>query len=201
MILAINTASSHTTILVAGVEAKPRLMRSQFWPSKNDEAEKLMPTIDRLLSELQLSYQDLSKIYVVKGPGSFTGLRVGVTVANLIAHLSKAELHSFTTFQYWQAQSDLPVVVFAGKKGVYFNGEVVNLDQISQIPAEKVSGDISKEQQEAFQGRYVPHNQKWDEQLLNALSKISSKAEKIVQPYYVKKAAITQSKKVSIFSP
>ena len=194
--LGINTASSHTTLILL---RDSEIIAAEYWKSANDEAEKLMPTIQNMLSEI--SYEEIKRIYVVKGPGSFTGLRVGVTVANTLAYLTGAELHAFSTFEYWQAQSDLPIVVFAGKKAVYFNGEVVSLSEISEIPAAKVFGDLSEEQISAFGDRYVAHDGRWCEQLLSAITKIKTTPVKIVQPLYVKAPGITPAKLVSIISP
>ncbi len=44
-------------------------------------AAMLLPTLDALLSEASLSSEDVEELYISIGPGSFTGLRVGVTVA------------------------------------------------------------------------------------------------------------------------
>lgn len=45
----------------------------------------LLPLIDQLLRKNNLDYKDLTKIEVETGPGSFTGLRVGISVANALA--------------------------------------------------------------------------------------------------------------------
>ena len=96
--LAINTASSKTAIALF---EKRGLIAQDSWQSQNDEAEKLMPNIDALFKNNKLKYEDIEKVLVVKGPGSFTGLRVGVTVANTIAYLNKCELYGIDTFSYW----------------------------------------------------------------------------------------------------
>ena len=49
----------------------------------SDMSSKLLPIIDSGLKELNLKLNDIDKIFVVNGPGSFTGIRVGVTVAKL----------------------------------------------------------------------------------------------------------------------
>lgn len=48
-------------------------------------AERLMGEIDALLSEADVSYQDLARLAVTVGPGSFTGLRVGLATARALA--------------------------------------------------------------------------------------------------------------------
>ena len=50
-----------------------------------DMSSKLLPIIDKGLKKLNLNLKDINKIFVVNGPGSFTGIRVGVTVAKTIA--------------------------------------------------------------------------------------------------------------------
>ena len=48
-------------------------------------AQLVLPLIDELLSEQSLKPQDLDEVEVHVGPGSFTGVRVGVSIANAFA--------------------------------------------------------------------------------------------------------------------
>ena len=48
-------------------------------------AERLFPMIDEVLAEADASYADLTRVAVCTGPGSFTGLRVGVAAARGLA--------------------------------------------------------------------------------------------------------------------
>jgi len=50
-------------------------------------SQVLLPLIDRLLKKCNLDYNSLSGIEVETGPGSFTGLRVGVSVANALGYV------------------------------------------------------------------------------------------------------------------
>ena len=52
-------------------------------------AEKLLGVLRDKLAEHNKSFRDLTKITFMSGPGSFTGLRIGATVVNTLAH----ELH------------------------------------------------------------------------------------------------------------
>lgn len=52
--------------------------------SKNKNSQKLLPFIDKTLKKNNLSINDIAEIKVNTGPGSFTGLRVGVAIANAI---------------------------------------------------------------------------------------------------------------------
>lgn len=49
-------------------------------------ARDILTEIETLLRDAQRSWTDLSGIIIFTGPGSFTGLRIGATVANTIAY-------------------------------------------------------------------------------------------------------------------
>lgn len=51
-----------------------------------ERAQAVLPLMDALLKKHKLRPQDLSGIAVTTGPGSFTGLRVGISIANTLAH-------------------------------------------------------------------------------------------------------------------
>ena len=50
-----------------------------------DLSVKLMTLIDEALTNCSLKINDINKIYIVNGPGSFTGIRIGLTIAKVIA--------------------------------------------------------------------------------------------------------------------
>ncbi|MFC1649184.1 tRNA (adenosine(37)-N6)-threonylcarbamoyltransferase complex dimerization subunit type 1 TsaB [Patescibacteria group bacterium] len=52
--------------------------------SKKDKSQKLLEFLDKKLKEKKLKLSDVSEIEVNTGPGSFTGLRVGVSVAQTL---------------------------------------------------------------------------------------------------------------------
>lgn len=52
--------------------------------AKEGSSQKLLPFIDKVLKKKGKTIQDVTKIEVNTGPGSFTGLRVGVSVANTL---------------------------------------------------------------------------------------------------------------------
>ena len=54
--------------------------------SINDHASHLVPFIDEVLNENDMTTKDINRIFVVNGPGSFTGTRIGVTVGKTLAY-------------------------------------------------------------------------------------------------------------------
>lgn len=58
----------------------------------NHLSEKFLPFIKNLIDRNNLKIDEIDKIYIVNGPGSFTGVRIGVTTAKVIAWGLKKEI-------------------------------------------------------------------------------------------------------------
>jgi len=56
------------------------------WQADRQLAHGLLEKIDHFLGEYELSVHDLTGLFVFRGPGSFTGLRIGITVMNTLAY-------------------------------------------------------------------------------------------------------------------
>ena len=52
-------------------------------------SEAALPVIEKLLKKNNLNISQIDEIKINKGPGSFTGLRVGVSIANALSFLLK----------------------------------------------------------------------------------------------------------------
>ncbi|MCX7766870.1 MAG: tRNA (adenosine(37)-N6)-threonylcarbamoyltransferase complex dimerization subunit type 1 TsaB, partial [Candidatus Sumerlaeia bacterium] len=70
---------------VALLDASNGLMFSLQLNSQQTHSERLMSSIAEALSRLQLKISDLNAIAVATGPGSFTGVRIGMSVAKGLA--------------------------------------------------------------------------------------------------------------------
>jgi tRNA threonylcarbamoyladenosine biosynthesis protein TsaB len=84
LILAIDTALDACAAGVLDTEAG-RLIAHETLPMKRCHAEALMPLIARVIEASGIGFAALDRIAVTTGPGSFTGLRVGLSAARGIA--------------------------------------------------------------------------------------------------------------------
>ena len=75
-------------------------------PEGTRSAQSLIPTVQRLLRQLEWSPAELDLIAVSEGPGSFTGLRVGVTTAKTLAYAIGAQVAGVNTLEVIAAQSE-----------------------------------------------------------------------------------------------
>lgn len=64
-----------------------------------DHASRLLPNIDALIKKNNLISQDLQAIYVAEGPGSYTGIRIGVTVAKVLSYSLQIPLFSISSLE------------------------------------------------------------------------------------------------------
>jgi len=62
------------------------------WDSKKDELQTLLPNLELLLGEAAAGWDEIGKIVIVVGVGNFSSTRISVTIANMLALLTKAEL-------------------------------------------------------------------------------------------------------------
>lgn len=78
MLLAIDTATRYASLAVYDGE---RVISEETWRTANYHTVELMPAIVRMLERQDVSVEALQAVGVSLGPGSFTGLRIGMGVA------------------------------------------------------------------------------------------------------------------------
>jgi len=83
-ILAIDTATSRAVVALGRPDGRP--IGETSWQAGHRHGETLLPTLGRVLAENDVPRARLRAIVVGTGPGSFTGLRVGLATAKGLAH-------------------------------------------------------------------------------------------------------------------
>lgn len=63
-----------------------RLRAETAWQADRQLAHGILGKLEAFLAEQNVTFHDLSGLFVYRGPGSFTGLRIGITVMNTIAY-------------------------------------------------------------------------------------------------------------------
>ena len=64
---------------------------------KNDHSETLVDFLNNFLKENNITIDDITEVYVGRGPGSYTGLRIAGTVGKVLSHIKNKKLYSFSS--------------------------------------------------------------------------------------------------------
>ncbi len=83
MILALRTDKPEAELYLYNKEV---LIDTITWHAHRELSDTLLLKIDELLDKNSTSKQELTGIIVYQGPGSFTGLRIGISVANTLCY-------------------------------------------------------------------------------------------------------------------
>jgi tRNA threonylcarbamoyladenosine biosynthesis protein TsaB len=153
ILLTIQTASPSGSLAISDGE---RLLAEINLDVRSTPTEWLLQSIEDLLARTGLAKNDLSAIGVVRGPGSFTGLRVGLATAKGLALATDCPLLGISSLQCLAMQlpfTSMPVCVMldARKQEVYtalFHWESGYPHSVAEervIKPEKLLDDLSGE--------------------------------------------------------
>lgn len=134
-ILAIDTSSQVSSVAVA---SKERLQAELTMQGRLTHSETLMPHIEQVLSMADLSKEELEGIAVSIGPGSFTGLRIGLAAAKVMAYALRIPLVGVSSLQALACHYPVPGVrlaalVDAQKGNAYRESYFWESDQLKVI--------------------------------------------------------------------
>jgi tRNA threonylcarbamoyladenosine biosynthesis protein TsaB len=144
LILAIDTALDACSAGVLDTDAG-KLIALESEPMKRGHAEALMPLIQRVMEQSGIPFAALDRIAVTTGPGSFTGLRVGLSAARGIGLAAHKPVVGLTTLTAYAApivsqNAERPIIsaIDARHEHVYFqvvsgNGGSLVRPQVASI--------------------------------------------------------------------
>ena len=120
MILFIDT---HDELITIAIKNKNDLyIKSQ--ESEYSHSVFTMPMIESLFKENNLNVKNLNKIIVVNGPGSFTGIRIGLSIAKTMAYALKIDINTISSLTAYLISNDLGKkrkAVIEDNKGFYIS--------------------------------------------------------------------------------
>jgi tRNA threonylcarbamoyl adenosine modification protein YeaZ len=102
LVLAIDTALDACAAGVLDTNSG-QLIAHESLPMKRGHAEALMPLIARVIESADIAFPALDRVAVTTGPGSFTGLRVGLSAARGIALAANKPAVGVTTLMAYAA--------------------------------------------------------------------------------------------------
>ena len=143
--LFIDTSSSFVNIYI--IEDSNVLVYKKIETLK-DMANSIMPLIRDSFKEVDFDIKDIDKIFVTVGPGSFTGVRVGITVAKTIAWGLNIPVYPISTLEYLASidtNCNKIISIIDARRGNVFSA-VYDLN-LNKLDTEKLVGydELSKD--------------------------------------------------------
>ncbi|MBN1231491.1 MAG: tRNA (adenosine(37)-N6)-threonylcarbamoyltransferase complex dimerization subunit type 1 TsaB [Anaerolineales bacterium] len=137
MLLAMDTSTRHTGIaLYDGDE----VLYENYWIGKFNHTIELIPTIMKALQMIQMDIEDLKAVAVATGPGSYTGLRIGLAAAKGLAlslHIPIIGIPTFDILSYAiPPQSRQLMAVLEAGRGRYAVGRFAQDSKKWQLDGE-----------------------------------------------------------------
>ena len=118
MILFIDT---HDELITIALKTKDNLyIKTQ--ESEYSHSIYTMPMIAAVFDENKIDIKDLEKIIVVNGPGSFTGIRIGLSSAKTIAYALNIKINTISSLMAYLISSDIKkdkMAIIEDNKGYY----------------------------------------------------------------------------------
>ena len=141
-ILAIDTCSNHFSV---GVSQNNILTSKIIELEPNKQAERLVLSIESTLLQSKISYQDLDAVTLTIGPGSFTGIKMGLAAAYAISAVQSIPCIGFSTLEVLAEQlgGNCTMTVAAGRGRYYCQSFDQNNEPANQIQLLE-STEISK---------------------------------------------------------
>ena len=123
IILAIETSSSICGVCIYFNEEKFFQTEIHY---KNIHAEKLFEIVDTVIKSAEIKVQDINAIAISNGPGSFTGLRIGMSAAKGLAFGSSIPIIQVPTFEALALQ----ISKYLPNDSIFIIANKVNIDEV-----------------------------------------------------------------------
>lgn len=143
--------------------------------------------ISDILKNNNLSPKDVDEIIVVNGPGSFTGIRIGVTIAKMFAYIEKIRIISITSLKarVLGHTGDYLLTTIDAKHNNYYVG--VYDKEYNTIEEKFVSSEEVEELKEKYQVKVIKQDTPYQvEDIIAYSKKLESENPHGVNPIYLK---------------
>jgi tRNA threonylcarbamoyladenosine biosynthesis protein TsaB len=126
---------SSTNYLTVGIADEEKVIASTCYESWQTQSENMVPELQKLLKDNQISIDNISSVVVGVGPGSYTGVRIALTCAKVIALALNVPVYPVSSLRILK-DDDAPSICLINARskrsyfGVYEKNNIIEPDQI-----------------------------------------------------------------------
>ena len=183
--------TSHTWLVIGLIKDDQVIgkVQEKCWKKQSEE---LFPRLTALMDECHLQPEDIDQIVISKGPGSYTGVRIAMTVAKVFCAMADKPIYTVSTLLLYAGKKNCRVVTDARGKRVYtclfYDGKALEEERAVEIENLEI-GDVDV----VGDGALVARQDEWPDIVDNFLE-LKDEWEKhdnvhLVVPEYLKSSA------------
>ena len=126
---------SSNTLLSVGLAKDGKVFDKICYEAWQRQSEMMVTEVDNILSRNNIDKSELDAVVVGIGPGSYTGVRIGVTIAKTIAYALKIKIYAKSSLSLLKHQEIPTICLFNARSGrsyfaVYKGKEVIVKDSV-----------------------------------------------------------------------
>ena len=178
-ILALNTVTSKLSVVL---DNDGEIYSYSDAESNHAHSVKIMGAIDDVIKRAQISLDDIDVFSAVIGPGSFTGIRIGVSVINAFALALKKPAVAVTIFDTVKYNEQRKLIMFDARHNNYYvaRSEGTHKELLGVLTADELNG--YGEEKVIIDENYIPEPQ----DLINAVKYRIDNNEYNFAPLYMR---------------
>lgn len=126
---------SSNTNLSVGIARDNLLLESISYEAWQQQSEYMIPELNKLLEKYGVKMDEIKEVIVAKGPGSYTGVRIAITIAKTIATALDAKLYAVSSLRVQKDRKSPSICLINARSGrsyigVYEGEKTLLADQI-----------------------------------------------------------------------
>ena len=113
---------SSNTSLTVGLAKDDVLLESVSYEAWQAQSEHMIPELDALLNKYQVERKDIGDVVVAIGPGSYTGVRIAITIAKTIAAVLDCKIYAISSLRCQKDRKNPSICVINARSGRSYFG-------------------------------------------------------------------------------
>lgn len=124
---------SSNVYLSVGIAKDGKVIDKVYYEAWQRQSEMMVTEVDNILSKNNIAKEELDAVVVGIGPGSYTGVRIGVTIAKTIAYALKIKIYAKSSLSLLKHGQNPTICLFNARSGrsyfaVYEGHKVIEKD-------------------------------------------------------------------------
>ena len=133
--LCIDTAYKYLTCALIEDD---KILASASYECFKKQSEEVFIALDKVFKDANVNKKDIDSICISKGPGSYTGVRIAMSIAKTIGELFNIDVYTISTLRLYAANNENTMVIMDARAnrayvGVYDKDKIIEEDHAIEL--------------------------------------------------------------------